>query len=122
MLSFCGGRSVSVGQVVGVIHGGWTNGALSGLLKDEAGSAEALDKDGFLHTGDFGRVDEYGMLYITARKSEILTTSRTPLILSQKSTRIGDVARIARWYEMAAAGAATLQLTSGLRRCRSRST
>ncbi len=51
-------------------------GALSGLLKDEQAGADALDKDGFLHTGDFGRVDEYGMLYVTARKSEILTTSR----------------------------------------------
>ena len=80
---------------MGAINGVW-NGALCGLLKDEAGSAEVLDKDGFLHTGDFGRVDEYGMLYITARKSEILTTSRTlslSLLLNvpnSQSTRTGD--------------------------------
>jgi long-chain acyl-CoA synthetase len=36
---------------------------------------EAIDSEGWLHTGDLGRVDEAGRVYITGRKKEIIVLS-----------------------------------------------
>jgi len=46
-----------------------------GYFKDEQTTAEALDAEGWLHTGDIGQLDENGCLTITGRKKEILITS-----------------------------------------------
>ena len=46
-----------------------------GYMNQPELTAETLDADGWLHTGDLARVDEDGFVYITGRKKEIIITS-----------------------------------------------
>ena len=46
-----------------------------GYLHDEKATAETVDSDGWLHTGDVGKEDEAGFLFITGRKKEIIITA-----------------------------------------------
>ncbi|WP_304641809.1 AMP-binding protein [Pseudomonas sp.] len=50
-----------------------------GYYKDSERTAEALDQDGFLHTGDLGDIDQEGLLRVLGRKRELFesTTGRT---------------------------------------------
>jgi acyl-CoA synthetase (AMP-forming)/AMP-acid ligase II len=47
------------------------NNVMLGYWKDPAGTAAVL-RDGALHTGDLGRMDEEGFIYITGRSSEMI--------------------------------------------------
>ncbi|HLF41176.1 MAG TPA: AMP-dependent synthetase/ligase, partial [Acidimicrobiia bacterium] len=47
----------------------------AGYLKDPDRTAEVLDGDGWLHSGDIGRFDEAGYLQIVDRKKELIITA-----------------------------------------------
>ena len=48
---------------------------MQGYHNLDAESASSLTPEGWLHTGDEGRIDEDGFLFITGRKKELFKTS-----------------------------------------------
>lgn len=46
-----------------------------GYLYNEAKTKEAIDEDGWLHSGDVGKLDADGFLSITGRIKELLITA-----------------------------------------------
>ncbi|XP_019118164.2 long-chain-fatty-acid--CoA ligase ACSBG1 [Larimichthys crocea] len=53
----------------------WGRNIFMGFLNMEDKTREALDENGWLHSGDLGEIDEEGFLYITGRIKELIITA-----------------------------------------------
>jgi acyl-CoA synthetase (AMP-forming)/AMP-acid ligase II len=63
------GRELPRGETGEIlVHG---NGVMLGYLDDAAATAEAIDVNGWLHTGDVGTMDATGYIRITDRKKDM---------------------------------------------------
>ncbi|MFI5041502.1 MAG: FadD3 family acyl-CoA ligase [Acidimicrobiales bacterium] len=63
------GRELRRGEAGEVVTRGYH--VMRGYLDDEVATSEAIDADGWLHTGDIGVMDEAGYLRITDRKKDM---------------------------------------------------
>jgi long-chain-fatty-acid--CoA ligase ACSBG len=48
---------------------------MMGYLKNEQATRETIDKDGYLRSGDLGKIDSQEFLYITGRIKELIITA-----------------------------------------------
>ena len=66
-----------------------------GYRNQPAATAELLDDDGWLHTGDLGDIDEHGSIAITGRKKELLITAGgknvAPVAIEQLVCRMAGI-------------------------------
>ncbi|KAM9858747.1 long-chain-fatty-acid--CoA ligase ACSBG2-like [Aulostomus maculatus] len=53
----------------------WGRNVFMGYLNMQEKTEEALDHDGWLHSGDLGRFDQHDFLYITGRIKELIITA-----------------------------------------------
>ncbi|MFH1622610.1 MAG: class I adenylate-forming enzyme family protein [Candidatus Omnitrophota bacterium] len=81
-----GGRELPKGQIGEVIFKSWT--VMKGYFKDEEETRRAI-RDGWLYTGDLGRIDEEGYLYIVGRKKEMIKVSGELVYATEVETVIG---------------------------------
>jgi acyl-CoA synthetase (AMP-forming)/AMP-acid ligase II len=64
------GKKLPVGQVGEILARGPR--VMTGYWKDEEKTAKTIDKDGWVHTGDVGYVDEDGYYFLAGRSSDMI--------------------------------------------------
>ena len=70
---------------------------MKGYFQNEEATAETMTGDGWLMSGDIGRIDEEGFVYITGRKKEIYVNSGgkniAPLVIEETMKSIPEVSQ-----------------------------
>ena len=64
------GKEVPIGEVGEILAKGPR--VMSGYWKDAEKTAKTIDKDGWLHTGDMGYMDEEGYFYLAGRGDDLI--------------------------------------------------
>ena len=68
---------------------------MAGYWNKPEATAEAIDRDGWLHTGDIGHLDEDGFLYITDRKKDMIIRGGENIYCVEIEKRLVDHPEIA---------------------------
>jgi long-chain acyl-CoA synthetase len=68
---------------------------MKGYWNKPEATAEAIDGDGFLHTGDIGHIDDEGYLTITDRKKDMIIRGGENIYCVEIENRLVDHAAIA---------------------------
>jgi acyl-CoA synthetase (AMP-forming)/AMP-acid ligase II len=90
------GREVPAGTDGEILIRGYN--VMSGYFEDPHGTAEAIDADGWLHTGDIGRFDTADRLIVTDRKKDMYLVggfNTYPTEIERVLGERGDVAEVA---------------------------
>lgn len=68
---------------------------MKGYYKNSLATSEIIDKDGWLHTGDLGRLEAGNHLYVTGRKKEMIVLSNgkniNPLEIEEKIASLTNI-------------------------------
>lgn len=80
------GKELPKGQVGEVLFKSWT--VMKGYFKDEEETNKVI-KDGWLYTGDLGKIDSEGYLYIVGRKREMIKVSGELVYATEVEVVIG---------------------------------
>lgn len=64
-----------------------------GYYKDPEATQEAIDEDGWLYTGDLGKIDEDGFFFVTGRKKDLIITSGGKNIGPERIEKIMQTSR-----------------------------